>query len=217
MSSNRRRAPVPTCLNLLRPTASGRAEVERFIEVCFAQAWGARVTEFLPWLGALRDDAGVLVGAMGMRPAETGPLFLEQYLDAPVEALLSERVGESVARAGITEVGNLAAVIPGGARWLITAMTGCLHAAGSEWVVFTGGTELLNAFHRLGLYPITLGPADPARLAPSSADWGRYYDQKPVVMAGRVGMAFDAMSQLFTAECALRALWDAAGRAGAEA
>lgn len=216
MIINRRRAPIPTCLSLLRSPSEGRADVERFIQVCFARAWGAQVTEFLPWLAALRDDSGELLGAMGMRQAEMGPLFLEQYLDAPVEGVLSARAGAPVGRGGIAEVGNLTAMVPGGGRWLMTAMTGCLHAAGREWVVFTGGAELQNACHRLGLYPLVLGPADPARLMPSDTDWGRYYDQRPVVMAGRVSEAFEVLSELFSVECALHALWDAAGRVGAE-
>jgi hypothetical protein len=208
---------VPTRIELSSRDAERRVELERFVQGCFARTWGARVSEFMPLLAALRSDAGELVGVLGMRPAEEGPLFLEQYLDRPVEQQVAQVARVPVFRGRITEVGNLAAVAPGGGRWLITALTAYLHAAGREWVVFTGGPELRNAFHRLGLNPLVLGPADPARLGAAADDWGRYYEQQPMVMAGRVGEGFARLSALFSAECALNLLWRSAGVVGAQA
>jgi len=90
------------------------------------------------------------------------------------------------ARHQIVEVGNLAASGLGTARTLIVKLTRQLALQGFRWVTFTGTQELLNSFHRLGLAPQSLGLADPARMGPALADWGRYYDSQPQVVYGEI-------------------------------
>jgi hypothetical protein len=189
-----------------------RQQLERYVQSCFADVWGANIDDFMPWLMGLRDRDGVLDGVLGLRPVESGPLFLEQYLDEPVEVALARLSGEAVSRDSMVEVGNLASNQSGGARWLITALTAFLHAADREWVVFTGGPVLRNAFTRLGLPLILLGEADPARLQDGEEKWGSYYSQRPMVMAGRVADGYRQLSALLAAECALSLLWRAAGQ-----
>lgn len=89
-------------------------------------------------------------------------------------------------REGIVEVGNLAAHGAGTARLLIIALTRILAAEGLRWVCFTGTPALINSFRRLGLDPLTLGPADPHRMGAELPEWGSYYDAGPLVMAGEI-------------------------------
>ena len=197
---------------------SKRAEIERFIQNCFSLAYGAEVRQFLPTLMSLRSDGGELLGALGLRAAKEEALFLEQYLDRPVEQLLAARISRPVDRSGIVEVGNLAVSGAGGGRWLITALTAYLQASRTKWVVFTAGPVLSNAFRRLGMAPIDLGPADPARLKEEErAAWGRYYDQSPRVMAGRVEDGFRILQQVLEAQSVLGRLWLHAGQVGSVA
>jgi tetratricopeptide (TPR) repeat protein len=70
--------------------ATQRAALEGFIAARFQRAYGARLTHFLPHLLGLRDGAGEWQAAVGYADAAAGPLFLEQYLDAPVEELLEQ-------------------------------------------------------------------------------------------------------------------------------
>ena len=42
---------------------------------------------------------------------------------------------------------------------------------------------------RMGVTPLALGVADPARLGADAADWGRYYDHHPMVLAGHLPQA----------------------------
>ena len=53
-------------------------------------------------------------------------------------------------------------------------------------MVFTATRELRNSFRRLGLNPLRLARADPARLPDGGANWGSYYEHDPLVMAGRI-------------------------------
>jgi hypothetical protein len=166
-----------------------RAECEQFIGTRFFAAYAARVTRFSPYLLGLRDALGHFCAAVGYTPAEGRRLYLEQYLDAPVEQLLAPR---GVARHSIVEVGHLAASTAGLGRALIPLLAQHLHRLGYLWVVFTATRELRNAFARLGLTPLELAVAEPARLPDGGARWGSYYEHAPVVVAGRIALGVTA-------------------------
>lgn len=163
-----------------------RAQAEDLIRRRYAACYQARIRHFMPVLLGLEGADGRLRGAVGCRRAQEGLLFLERYLGEPIERVLEHRVGRPVARATIVEVGNLAAESHGAARRLIVAVTGLLAQAGFGWVAFTGTPALLNSFRRLGLSPLPIAPADPARVGSELADWGSYYAQRPQVMAGEI-------------------------------
>ena len=172
----------------MRPpsTPAQRADLEGFIARRFERAYGASLTHFLPHLLGLHDAEGRWLAAIGYAGAAEAPLFLEQYLDAPVEDILARKLGRPVARESVVEVGNLAAVRAGLARVLIPALAKRLRRHGFEVAVFTATRELRNAFGRLRLGPLVLAPADPARLREGAADWGSYYAHAPTVMGGRI-------------------------------
>lgn len=173
-----------------------RVGAEHFIRQCFALHHGARIRQFMPTLLTLETADGELQGAVGLRRAEHNPLFLERYLDVPIEKMLRDRTGCAPARAEIVEVGNLAATGSGAARLLIVALTDLLIAMGQRWVAFTGTPLLLNSFQRLGLTPCPLGLADPARMGSDLPDWGTYYASHPQVMAGEIFGGHQRLLQL---------------------
>lgn len=162
-----------------------RPAVERFIHVLFRRSYGADIRSFYPQLLVFSAEARVRA-AVGYRCGHGQPLFAEQYLDVPAEQAIRAVCGEPVERARIVEVGNLALATPGQARWLIAAVTLYLHAAGYRWVLFTAVRPLINAFQRLGLNPLPLAPADPARLGTAARNWGSYYAGGPLVCAGDI-------------------------------
>jgi hypothetical protein len=70
---------------------------------------------------------------------------------------------------------------------MIVSLVHCLHGAGFEWALFTLLPSARNTFARLGLRLIPLAEARPDRLpAAQRAAWGRYYEQRPWVMAGKL-------------------------------
>jgi hypothetical protein len=214
-SRRRRPAEVPTLVRMQGPLADERAEAEAFVCEAFRIAYDARIEHFMPTLMALRNDAGRLLAVLGLREPGPAPLFLEQYLGDSIEQALGTAAAGPVDRGTLVEVGNFAVGAAGGGRWLITALTAYLFAAGRSWAVFTCGPELQNAFRRLGIGLVDLGVADPGRLAPGEhARWGRYYDQGPRVMAASVAQSHHVLSGLFERECALNALWLGALQAG---
>ena len=165
----------------------GRASVERFIHRVFARRFGARVQRFAPQLVCLRDaDSGDIVAAAGYRRADSGPLFLERYLDRPIELSLAEPGQPAVAREGIVEVGHLASERAGEGRRLIVRLAHHLAAQETQWVVSTLTEELRHLFVRMGITPLALGRADANALGEQASEWGSYYEHHPVVLAGQM-------------------------------
>ena len=172
------------------PDAPQRCVFEAFIQQRFRRAHGADVRHFMPELFGMSDASGTLCAVVGARLASSGPLFLEGYLDEAIDALISAAADRTVSRSAIVEVGNLAASDTGSARMSIIAMTYLLAMGGLEWVAFTGNLGLVNSFHRLGLKPVTLCAADPARLGDDRHAWGSYYESKPWVHFGNIRSGF---------------------------
>ena len=172
------------------PEDALRCTFETFIQQRFRKAHGADIRHFMPELFGMSDVYGTLSAVVGVRLASSGPLFLEGYLDESIEPLISAAAGQSVARTSVVEVGNLAASDTGSARLSIIVMTYLLAMGGLEWVAFTGSLGLVNSFHRLGLKPVTLCAADPARLGEERHAWGSYYESKPWVHVGNIRAGF---------------------------
>jgi hypothetical protein len=170
----------------------GRAEVESFVRAVYARRFGARLGPLAATLVSVRDAAcgSRVVAAAGYRDAVDGPLFVERYLDAPVERVLQQHLGHDGAlpREGIVEVGNLAA-LPLQGRRIIVALAAHLMQLRRRWVVSTLTRPLRLLFARLGVQPIELARADPSRLGFEAAGWGSYYAHDPIVCAARLPLA----------------------------
>ncbi|MGE0430120.1 thermostable hemolysin [Hydrogenophaga sp.] len=182
----------PTLI-ICRESDPERAEVEAFIRDVYARRYGAQVRHFAPVLACLRDATGI-VAAAGYREAHGAPLFLERYLDAPVEALLAGGSRGAPSRQTIVEVGHLAATRAGEGRRLILMLGVHLARLEFQWVVSTLTHELRALFVRIGVTPLTLGVANPAALGDEAVHWGSYYEHSPLVLAGHLPQAMRRLS-----------------------
>lgn len=201
---------IPTAASLVGPQDPQRERLEQFIRRLYHRHYDARVHHCMPNLLGLCDSDDELLATLGLRPAASDRLFLEQYLGQPVEQRLNQVLNAfevDVPRETIMEVGNLAAEHSGGGRWLIIALTAYLQGAGYDWVVFTALPALRNSFHKLGLHMIPLGEARKDHLpVEQQADWGRYYDGKPQVMAVNVHHTFGVLDRYLRLEHAVHML-----------
>ncbi|MBS1190398.1 MAG: Thermostable hemolysin [Rhodocyclaceae bacterium] len=180
---------------LLEHASADRARVENFISQRFHESFGSRVEAFMPRLFSLRDPQGNICGAFGLRSASRR-LFLEQYLDVPIERAIADRTGHRAERRTIVEVGHFSGTVPGAMRIMIRLLTERLHHEGFEWVAFTGTTGLRNAFGRMGLPLSDIQAADRERLpATERAAWGSYYDHDPRIVVGHVRQGYEALMQ----------------------
>ncbi|NKF22821.1 hypothetical protein G7Y82_10875 [Solimonas sp. C16B3] len=168
-------------------TPEARAELEAFIAERYEHAYGARIHSFMPRLYALVGDDGRPLAAFGLRDAASEPLFLETYLEQPIEQTIGERRSVALSRHEIVEVGNLAGRHGGALRVLILQLGILLQNMGYRWLVFTGHKQLINGFARLDVELVEFAAARIECIPqPLRSDWGRYYDDGPVVIGADI-------------------------------
>jgi len=189
-------------LEVLPPGHPERAGLQRFIADVYARAYGAQVRHFARTLVGLRRPDSQWTAAAGYTLAGRGALFLEQYLDQPIEVAVAQRVGVPVRREHLVEVSNLAAASTGAGRQIIVRMTALLNRLGRSWVVLTSTKALFNSFVRLDIHPIPIAPADPRRLPDGGASWGTYYACGPRVMTASIPLGYARLAARNQASCA---------------
>ena len=176
-------SPEFPSLSLASADSLDRAALERRIAEKFASQFGARIEKFLPYLVSLAV-AGEPGAVAGLRLARNSDLFLEQYLDLPVEQAISQALLTPVDRAQVVEIGNLASVAPGAASLLFGVLPTMLAEAGLRWVVCTATPKVRGMLDKLGFPTRPICAADPSALGEKQRDWGSYYDSCPMVIVG---------------------------------
>ena len=166
-----------------------------YIQAAYSHEFDARIPHFLPCLLGLYRADGMLVGACGLKLADDESLYLEQYLEHPIEVAIETRLGVLARRDRIVEVGNLACSEPGNARLMFAALCRLLCDNALDYVVFTGTAKLRNSFRRLNLDLVELAPAQADRVGEDASAWGAYYHCQPKVMAGDLGHGRQALAQ----------------------
>lgn len=166
--------------------SADRDEIEGFIIDTLHHTYGADIKRFKPYLMSLRDQDNKLIAVCGLHSAATERLFLECFLDKPIEAMLSEHTGAPVKRTEIVEIDNFSVAELGMSRHLVTAINDQLYFTAKQWAVLTATPALRDVFIELGIQPEILADTDINLL--SSDDrlaWGNYFEQKPKIMAIR--------------------------------
>ncbi|MDX1755324.1 MAG: thermostable hemolysin [Marinobacter sp.] len=167
--------------------------VIRFIQRRFLQAYDALPNLRIPSLLALTTGQGSLLAAVGVRRASEERLFLEDYTGRPIEQLIPSLAQPD--RSEIAEIAHLAGVEAGASRYLFPALTVWLKAEGYRWIAFTGTEQVRNSFNHLGIRIHGLGPANPDCLPDGGHGWGRYYENRPRVMAANVDEGYLALQE----------------------
>jgi hypothetical protein len=161
-----------------------RNELECYIQQAFALKHAAHVRSFMPMLLALQGRGGRVCGVTGYRQAAADDLFLERYLDRPVQHAIAAASGAHVDRAQVVEVGNLASLSCRAAVHLVALLPQHLLQQGQRWVVFTATQGVRNILQRFRAPLYELAPARAECVGDLGDDWGSYYRTDPRVMAG---------------------------------
>lgn len=173
------------------PGAPKRDSIESYIKNRFWDAHRAQVSHFLPNIISLCcSDA--YSAAVGLAPAVNGSLFAETYLAEPVEQVIANKLGVSIDRERVIEIGNLVSTWKGSSLLLFIFIGELIERLGYHWVLFTATREVQRLLARLHYSPIILADADPQVLPDAGASWGSYYANQPRVMCGDVRPAIAA-------------------------
>lgn len=150
----------------------------------YRDVFGANITpSFGEYLGM--REGGKASAALGYRRAGDEALFLEAYLEVPVEHVVSETLQRPVARNQIVEIGNFAAD-------QVMAMVELWGAAANdlgaqcEVAVATLTAPLRRMFARIGVPIHIMASARPNDRGADIAAWGRYYESDPMVCCGSI-------------------------------
>jgi hypothetical protein len=181
----------------LRPE---RTRAEAYLEARYAEAFQGHITHHYPTLMSIQDRDGVIHAVVGFRFAARAPLFLEHYLDRPIETSLSDSQGGAVPRHAIAEIGNLASQSPGASLFLFLALAKHLHHQGCTHAAATATRRLRRGFARVGFATRRLAQASASRIANGGADWGTYYENDPEVLAGPIAPALPALAHMLLTE-----------------
>ncbi len=161
-----------------------RHELESYVRAAFARKHSADVQSFMPTLLAFRDASASLCGVVGLRAASHSSLYLERYLDKPVESALSTASAATVRRDQIVEVGNLAGRNCRAAMRMVAQLPAYLLAHDYRWIVFTATSTVREILLGFGAPLVELARAERSRVAGGRDDWGTYYETDPRVFAG---------------------------------
>ncbi len=191
--------PIPTtvnqCFNRIQSPKIGlhgvnctfRRVLEEHIRYQFWRTYQAEIQQFSPVLLSLARTR--LEAVIGLRSAETSPLFLEAYLTATIEETIQCNTGLLPARERILEIGNLVSLKPGSSHLLFLVTCLLARAGDYQWLVFTATPQVQKLVKRFQVNPIALDIADGEKLGKELSLWGRYYSTKPTVMALSVAEA----------------------------
>ncbi|MBP7337004.1 MAG: thermostable hemolysin [Niveispirillum sp.] len=186
----------PAVVAITHHFAPERRRVEAMIRDTYARTYGGDIAITHPMLMSLRDADDRILAGVGFRPAGTAPLFLETYLDQPIETLIPGTHG----RAGIVEIGNLAAAEAGASYLLFIALAAYLHGRGFEKAVVTATRPLRRLFRHIGFDAVELGRATADRVGPAAAAWGSYYANDPRVICGNVAFGADCLDRFLAGD-----------------
>jgi len=168
-------------LVLLEPSHPLRPGVEQAIRTVFADEYRAKVAALPQTLAALLDDHGTVLSATGLRFERDG-FFSENYLDEPVDRLLSRRAGRAVPRSQVVEIGSMAGFKPATSLVLVDLIARRCLDDGLCWAIFTATNRLRALLRRSRIATLDLVPACRDRV-PDPDNWGSYYLHDPRVVA----------------------------------
>ncbi len=200
--------PAPTmtrrvyAFDLLSDAHNGYTQACDYIRRRFASQYEAEIHHFMPRIAIMHRD-GVIKAAAGLRRADTKtPLFVEHYLDEPIEQVLGNRWKRArIERADIAEIGNLAATGPGAIPGLFAHYAAVLEAFGIEYLGCNATPQVQAIIAHLGLPFEGLIRADRSRI-PNPGQWGHYYDTPSHVMAAPVAGILAALENNYGAALA---------------
>lgn len=184
-SQNCNMVPARSYFTLAERGSGMRNELESRIRAGFGQHFQACIEGFMPQLAVYRH-AGGAEGVIGIRDAGSEPLFLESYLDRPIEVAVRQCAGPGVQRGQIVEVGQFVVSDRDIVSDFFRDLVPFLQSQGFDWVCFTGTNRIRALLSRIGFEGRPVATATRERIIAAADDWGTYYEHEPVVIIGKL-------------------------------
>ena len=191
--------PLMKSLHKSSDLSTSHAAAIDMIQTQYRKHFSCQLQHSLPYsLSQLDHEQHQILACTGYQPASEGALFLEQYLDGPVEDSLQRLTNDHVSREHIVEIGGFAVGHKRHALPFMLLLAPTLADLGFKTVVCTVTRPMQSCLRKLGIVSTLVADADPARVDTSNNAWGTYYDLKPVVLAGDIGTNIDKIRPLMS-------------------
>ena len=189
--------PLKQPLNKSSGLSTSHAAAIDMIQTQYRKHFSCQLQHSMPYsLSQLDPGQNQILACTGYQPASEGALFLEQYLDESVEDSLQRLTNEYVSREEIVEIGSFAVSHKRHALPFMLLLAPTLADLGFKTVVCTVTRPMQSCLRKLGIVSTLVADADPARVDMRNNAWGTYYDLKPVVLAGDIGINIDKIRPL---------------------
>ncbi len=162
-----------------------RMVLEARIRSGFGTHFRACVAEYMPRFAYYQHLHGG-TGVIGMRDASEESLYLESYLDSPVDEVIQRAADCAVSRAQIVEVGQFVVDDRGIVQDFFEDLVPFLASQGFEWVCFTGTDRIRAVLNRVGFSGLPVAAANQELVRNKPDRWGTYYEHDPVVIIGKL-------------------------------
>ena len=166
-----------------------RSRVERFISDRFLASHNSRISNLMSHHVVCRNDRGDILAAVGFRVADGNTLFLESYLEQPIEQVIAAQDASQPTRPTIAEVGNLASINHRATLLVFRQLFAELDQRQIDWVVCTACDALQKSMARQGLVFDKVCTAHASCLGAQAAHWGSYFAAQPNVLVGDLNAA----------------------------
>jgi hypothetical protein len=187
---------IPQSDLLLVSRHENKEMVKQFAEARFKAAYNADVNDFLPNMLALLNNQLSIQASVGYQSAAENRLYLEHYLDQPIESAIAKQLNISTPqRSEILEVGNLASLSPGATRRLILNLACHFQKQGYKWLAITATSHVKNSFEKLnvGLDLHRVCKAKASAVVDTNSNWGSYYEHNPEVYIGDIDAGINVL------------------------
>lgn len=194
-SSHRLFSILPThTFGLYDQNSERRGDAEQAVKRIFRQVYNADIGDFSTLLLTAEREHEI-DAVIGLRHAGQTSLFLESYMDKPIEQVLEQQHNLNISRDKFIEIGNLVATRSGTSRQLFIMLAFALAEADVEWVSFTATTQVEQLLRKLHLEPTVICKAQHRAVVNGDSSWGTYYDDPPSVCYGNVKQAIQILKQ----------------------
>lgn len=156
-----------------------------FTQAHYRRRLDCALTEGYPEI-VVMCDLGVITAVAGIRAASGSKLFLEQYLDAPVEEVVSSVQGKTIARRQLVELGAFTALDRTWALALMNELPALLARRQFTHLVCTANRSIRLCLRVQGIHARVIASASQDLLTKQDENWGKYYQHDPLVLMGSI-------------------------------
>lgn len=147
----------------------------------FHSSYNATIEPNPQYFAVTLDHEERILSCAGITFADNGTLFSEQYLDQPIEKILSARLEKMIERSTIVEIGSLISHHVTAGTIMVNMIPLLAWCMGAHYLLCTVTPRVRKVMESCQIVFEPLLTADPDRLTnKNGADWGSYYSKLPV-------------------------------------